>query len=245
MPAEIDFTEKEIDQLYNLSIESRNNSLSKEQLITKISNLRGGSFIDIVGALGIIGAIIILLTNDWGSALQPNPNLIIPHHLQGLYGNNYQPSQFGYGKIAGSRSITVTGMTQNAGFDKKDPSSGSWDYVDIIRELDKQSNQKIIIIEVADQTYNIKNVKDHVVYNEHDLDRYYSDEIEHKRFDATFQQALAWKRLKAGIDTQDDVTWIKYEYDERHHELKYDSGYSEAHERVQSRYDGYPWENKF
>ena len=33
--------------------------------------------------------------------------------------------------------------------------------------------------------------------------------------------------------------------DERHHELKYDSGYSEAHERAQSRYDGYPWENKF
>ena len=46
MPAEIDFTEKEIDQLYNLSIECRNNSLSKEQLITKISNLRGGSFVD-------------------------------------------------------------------------------------------------------------------------------------------------------------------------------------------------------
>ena len=45
MPAEIDFTEKEIDQLYNLSIECRNNSLSKEQLITKISNLRGGSCI--------------------------------------------------------------------------------------------------------------------------------------------------------------------------------------------------------
>lgn len=64
MPAEIDFTEKEIDQLYNLSIEYRNNSLSKEQLITKISNLRGGSFIDIVSALGIIGAIVILSTND-------------------------------------------------------------------------------------------------------------------------------------------------------------------------------------
>lgn len=30
-----------------------------------------------------------------------------------------------------------------------------------------------------------------------------------------------------------------------HHELKYGSGYSEAHERAQSRYDGYPWQNKF
>ena len=64
MSAEIDFTEKEIDQLYKLSIECRNNSLSQEELITKISNLRGGSFIDIVAALGIIGAIIILSTND-------------------------------------------------------------------------------------------------------------------------------------------------------------------------------------
>jgi len=85
MPAEIYFTEKEIDKLYNLSIECRNNYLSKEQLITKISNLRGGFFIDIVGALGIISAIIILATNDWGLAFQPNPHVIIPPHLQWLY----------------------------------------------------------------------------------------------------------------------------------------------------------------
>ena len=31
MPTEIDFPEKEIDQLYNLSIGCRNNSLSKKQ----------------------------------------------------------------------------------------------------------------------------------------------------------------------------------------------------------------------
>ena len=43
MPAEMDFTTREIDQLYNLSIECRDNSLSQEELITKISNLRGGS----------------------------------------------------------------------------------------------------------------------------------------------------------------------------------------------------------
>jgi hypothetical protein len=86
MPAEIDFTEKEIDQLYNLSIECRNNSLSKEELITKISNLRGGSFIDVVAALGIIGAIIILSTNDWGLAFQPNPMLLFHLILQWLYG---------------------------------------------------------------------------------------------------------------------------------------------------------------
>lgn len=54
MPAEIDFTESEINQLYKLVIEWRNNSLSQEELITKISNLRGGSFIDVVAALRII-----------------------------------------------------------------------------------------------------------------------------------------------------------------------------------------------
>ena len=54
MPVELDFTEKEIGPWYNLSIECRNNSLTQEQLITKINNLRGSSFIDIVAALGII-----------------------------------------------------------------------------------------------------------------------------------------------------------------------------------------------
>jgi hypothetical protein len=111
--------------LYNLSIECRNNSLSQEELITKISNLRGGSFIDIVAALGIIGAIIVLSINDWGLAFQPNPNVIIPPHLQWLYGNQQPENHFGYDKGAGPRSLTVTGMTQNAGSDKNQPSSGS------------------------------------------------------------------------------------------------------------------------
>ncbi len=289
MPAEIDFTEREIDQLYNLATEWRNNSLSQKELITKISNLRGGSFLDVVVALGLIGAMIILLTNDWGLAFQPNPNRIIPPHLQWLYGNQQPGNYFGYGKGAGPRSITATGLTQNAGSEKKDPSSGSYNYIDVMKKLEKQSSNNSIEIQVGDQIYrfknpsrknadelqfklaeeiydsirecdtdicdiaqnlgfkadNIKNVKDHVFYNEHDLDRYGPDEIERKRFDATLEQALAWKRLEAGIHKQDDVTWIKHECAERHHELKYDSGYSEAYQRAQSRYDGYPWENKF
>ena len=64
MPAEIDFTQKEMNELYRLSVEYKNNSLSKEELITQISNLLGGSSIDIVAALGVIGGIIILLIND-------------------------------------------------------------------------------------------------------------------------------------------------------------------------------------
>jgi len=98
MPAKIVFTKTEMDQLYHLSVECRDNSISQEELITKRSNLRGGNFLDIVAALGLIGAMIILLTNDWSLAFQPNPNAIIPRHLQWLYGNQQPGNQFGYGK---------------------------------------------------------------------------------------------------------------------------------------------------
>lgn len=125
MPAEIDFTEKEIDHLYYLSIECINNFLSKEELITKISHLRGGS-LDIIAAFGLICFMIILLNNNgWGLGFQPNLNVIIPPHLQLFYGNQQPGNHFGYGKGADPRSITVTGLTQNAGSEKKNPSSGS------------------------------------------------------------------------------------------------------------------------
>lgn len=45
MPDEIDFTQKEINEFYRLSVEYKNNYLSKKELITQISNLRVGSFI--------------------------------------------------------------------------------------------------------------------------------------------------------------------------------------------------------
>ncbi len=64
-------------------------------------------------------------------------------------------------------------------------------------------------------------------------------------FDPNLQQGLAWKRLETRTHTQDDVTWIKHECAERHHELKYASGYNEAHNRAQTRFDGAPWENQF
>jgi hypothetical protein len=110
----------------------------------------------------------------------------------------------------------ITGLTQNAGSEKKEPSSNSYNDVDVMKELEKQRSKKRIHIQVghhyrqsADELEfvlaenlgfkadNIKNVKNHIFYNEHDLDRYGPDEIEHKRFDATLEQALAWKRLEA------------------------------------------------
>ena len=94
---------------------------------------------------------------------------------------------------------------------------------------------------------NIKNVKDHIFYQKHELDQYVSlgEASEYKRFDATLEQALAWKRLETGTHTQDEITWIKHECAERHHELKYGSGYSEAHNRAQTRFDGAQWKNNF
>jgi len=181
MPAEMGFTEREIDQLYNLSIECRNNSLSQEELITKISNLRGGSFIDIVAALGLIGAIIILSINDWGLTFQPNPNVIIPPHLQWLYGNQQPGNHFGYGKGAGPRSLTVTGLTQNAGSDKKEQSFGSYNYIDVMRELDKQSNKKRIEIQAGDQIYIFKN-----------LSRQNADELQFKLTEKIYDSSLKY-----------------------------------------------------
>lgn len=78
-----------------------------------------------------------------------NGNAIILPHLQWLYGNHYQPGQFEYGKEVVSR--TVTGITQNSSSDKKYPSSGSWDYTNVMRELDKQSNKKLVTIQLPDQ----------------------------------------------------------------------------------------------
>ena len=52
-------------------------------------------------------------------------------------------------------------------------------------------------------------------------------------------QFLAWERLKDGIYLPEDIEWLKHEFAERHHEVKFDSGYSVAHERAQKRYMGY------
>ena len=47
-------------------------------------------------------------------------------------------------------------MNQNAGFEKKYPSSGSWDYKEIMRELERHRSKKRIDIQVGDQTYILK-----------------------------------------------------------------------------------------
>jgi hypothetical protein len=281
------FTEKQMDEFYDLAVKYRNNSMSREEVILELS---GGAIENWVAAVGIILTILTMMNNlNTGEGFSVPPGAIVPPHLQWLYGNQQPGNHFGYGKGAGPRSLTVTGLTQNAGSEKKEPSSCSYNYLEIMSELKRQSNKTTAKIKIVDQIYtikynkgdnvyilgnklaeqlydriresdtdvcdiasnlgfkanNIKNVKDHIFYNEHDLDRYVLEEIEHKRFDASLQQALAWKRLEAGTHKQDDVTWIKHECAERHHELKYGSGYSEAHERAQNGFDGFPWKEDF
>ena len=172
MSAEIYFTQKEMDELYNLSIGYKTNSLSQEELITKISNLRGGDFVDITAALAFT-ALVILVTNNI-DAFQINQNVIAPPHLQWLYGNNYKPGQFGYGKSAGPRSITVTGLTQNAGSEKKDPSSGSWDYNEIMRKLERQNDKETINLQVCNNIYTLDN-SNH--YSHYELSNQLADQM--------------------------------------------------------------------
>lgn len=287
--SEIVFTKTEMDQLYDLSVKYKNNTISQEELLTEISNLRGGGGIEIATLLVIVATITLLIESS--SGFQPNPNANIPPHLQWLYGNQQPGNQFGYGKGSGPRSITVLEATQNAGSEKKEPSSGSYDYIEVMRKLNSQTNKKLVTISAADQTYIIENlsdmsvydlnnilsekiyasirdsdtdicdiaknlgykaehiekIKDHVFYNEHDLDSYahLGDPTERKRFDPDLNQALAWKRLEAGIHIPKDIIWLKHEFREQSYESKHNSGYSEAHKFAQSHYDGSPWDTNW
>jgi len=54
MSAKNYFTESEIEELYNLSVECKNNFLSQDESITKINNLKSNDSIDIVAAPGVI-----------------------------------------------------------------------------------------------------------------------------------------------------------------------------------------------
>ena len=71
---------------------------------------------------------------------------------------------------------------------------------------------------------NIERCKRHVFLDEHTLDRY-PECIERKRFDPNLNQFLAWERLVDGIYLPEDIEWLKHEFAERHHELKFSSRY--------------------
>jgi len=70
------------------------------------------------------------------------------------YGNQGRNNQFGY-----CPSAIAAGSTQNAGFEQNQPSDGfcSWDFKKIMSELNRQSSQKTVAVELCDEIYTIKN----------------------------------------------------------------------------------------
>lgn len=99
-PEKIVFTEKQMDQLYDLAVKYRNNSIGREEVIFE---LRGGGIQELVAAFGIIIALIIVINNIDASAFQvhPAPREIVPPHHQWL-GDNQKP---GYSSPSTSRHL--------------------------------------------------------------------------------------------------------------------------------------------
>jgi hypothetical protein len=110
-----------------------------------------------------------------------------------------------------------------------------------IRDNDKDISDIAVYTKI--KADNIKKCKDHIFYNEHVLDRYahLGDDPVVQRFDPDLKQALAWKRFEIGEHTPEDMEWLKHEHLERYIESTYDAGYTESHDRAQSRFDGNPW----
>lgn len=50
----------------------------------------------------------------------------------------------------------------------------------------------------------------------------------------------SYAHLEIGEHTPEDMEWLKHEYTELYIESTYDAGYTESHDRAQSRFDGNP-----
>jgi hypothetical protein len=171
------FTEKQMEQFYNLAIKYQNKSLTTEQLIFEI---RGGDLQkSLQKSVAIFGIVLGmgLLINNLGSISVDGVDAFLmiagvpPQQLQLFYKiwGERDPNQqarnnfnFAYGNGPRQRSISVR-QNQNAGSDE--PSSSSYrssashpyDYRDIKNQLAKQSHKRKIRIEIGDQTYTIQN----------------------------------------------------------------------------------------
>jgi hypothetical protein len=112
-----------------------------------------------------------------------------------------------------------------------------------IRDNDKDISDIAVYTKI--KADNIKKCKDHIFYNEHVLDRYVhlGEDPVVQCFDPDLKLALAWKRFEIGEHTPEDMEWLKHEYAERYIESTYDAGYTESHDRAQSRFDGNPWKD--
>ena len=168
------------------------------------------------------------------------------------------PSKKSYGKIMRELECQANNTKVRLDFDDRTYEIENSDLVSADELSDKLADQ--IYDEIRDskndvsdiarnlgyKEMNIEKVKNHVFKNKYYLDRLFPLEpVEYRKFDSDLQQALAWKRLEYGVHTEEDKIWLMHEYAEQHHEKTHNSGYSEAHNRAQKRFDGASWNNNY
>ena len=72
------FDQQEIEEFYSYAEQLANNSITKEQLINRLSQLRGGE-LNVPAVLAVIAVIMILLLNSWSISVDAElPTFILP-----------------------------------------------------------------------------------------------------------------------------------------------------------------------
>ncbi len=115
--------------------------------------VRGGDLTEIGVFLAFIGIMLLMPSNSQGF-VAPGIRVVQPHE-QKIYGNNRPNHNFGYVKNS-MRITSVSGATQNAGSEKKEPGKVSYEYQEVMQELNRQSSKKMVEIQVGDQIYSLK-----------------------------------------------------------------------------------------
>lgn len=80
----------------------------------------------------------------------------------------------------------------------------------------------------------IARIKNYIFYDKHQLENSFG------RFDASYDMAIAWKRMQEGKYENRDILLLKHEYLESIVEKKYSITYREAHEIASKKHD---WNN--
>ena len=132
-------------------------------------------------------------------------------------------------------------LKQTGGANQADPADEMYNAIRA-----SETDVKNIAANTGFKESNVQKVKDHVFNDTHILDRHVDQGVPatQGRFDSNETQAEAWNRMEEGTHTEADITWMKHETAESWYEKKYNSGYSEAHDRVDGRWNGNPWEDK-
>lgn len=92
---------------------------------------------------------------NFAEAFQVDPNVLRAPHMQFIYPNTPNPGQVGYGPGTGSQRQSH--LTRNASSDKKNPYDGFYDYIDTMKQLERQRNQNKVEIQIGSEFYNFSN----------------------------------------------------------------------------------------